>query len=194
MKNCAVVSDRCEVQELLEQYQFHKDLNMFRSAKEQQLIMTQMVREDITDVSLAVYGNSIVGYVTLLPPEPDDRWAQLPYIQMLGALEIVPEHRGNGLAKRLIDHLFDRPDIEDMIVISMEYYWHWDLKNTHLNVYEYQRMLKHLLETCGMEQYFTDYPDVTAHPANFMMARIGKNVSLDQLLQFMMLTNPRVMI
>ncbi|MBN6189127.1 hypothetical protein JQN58_19940 [Aneurinibacillus sp. BA2021] len=81
--------------------------------------------------------------------------------------------------------------MEEQIVIALEYCWHWDVTASGLNVYEYKHMLKALLERASMEQIYTDDPDISACAANFMMARIGKRVSSDQMQQFFYTANPR---
>ena len=32
--------------------------------------------------------------------------------------------------------------MEDYLVITTEYYWHWDLKGTGLNVWDYRKMME----------------------------------------------------
>ena len=72
---------------------------------------------------------------------------------------------------------FADPAMENYIVISTEYYWHWDLKGTGLSVWEYRKVMEKVMGSVGNESGLppTD-PEITAHPANCLMARIGKNV------------------
>ena len=36
----------------------------------------------------------------------------------------------------------------------------------------------------GLEVFATDDPEITSHPANCLMARIGKNITVDQMTEF----------
>ena len=35
--------------------------------------------------------------------------------------------------------------MEDYIIITTEYYWHWDLKGTGLNVWEYRKIMEKMM-------------------------------------------------
>jgi acetoin utilization protein AcuA len=152
-----------------------------------------LVNQGKAQLSLAVMDESIIGYAVILPPEETERWDQLPFVVMLGALEVAPAYRKNGVAKEILRCLFSTSRLKNKILMSLEYYWHWDLKNSRLDVYKYKRMLKHLLTSVGMEEYYTDEPDIRAHPANFMMGYVGREITLAELEQFLYLANPRVL-
>lgn len=68
------------------------------------------------------------------------------------------------------------PAMEEYIVISTEYYWHWDLEGTGLNVWKYKEIMKKVMGSAGMDVYATDDPEIASHPANMLMARIGRHV------------------
>ncbi|MCG6197657.1 N-acetyltransferase, partial [Anoxybacillus sp. LAT_38] len=72
----------------------------------------------------------VLGYVTFLYPDPLERWsqAQLPDLLELGAIEVSQAVRGGGVAKTMLQVAFADDAMEDYIVITTEYYWHWDLK------------------------------------------------------------------
>ena len=38
--------------------------------------------------------------------------------------------------------------MEDYLVITTEYYWHWDLKGTGLTVWDYRKMMEQHDELC----------------------------------------------
>ena len=40
--------------------------------------------------------------------------------------------------------------------------------------------MQRLMATGGLEIFATDDPEITSHPANCLMARIGKNITLEQ--------------
>ncbi|AMA74263.1 GNAT family N-acetyltransferase [Aneurinibacillus thermoaerophilus] len=174
-------------------YPFHSGLACFREPGEQCSYLRGVLEETAMQISAAVHHNQIVGYATLLPPDSEERWKALPYIRMMGALEVAPSYRRQKIARRILQRLFaDARDIENQIVLALEYYWHWDLKNSGVDVYEYKRMLKRLLASAGMEEVYTDDPDIQAHAANFAMARIGRNILAEQMQEFFYLANPRV--
>ncbi len=79
---------------------------------------------------------------------------------------------------------FADPAMENYIVISTEYYWHWDLKGTGLSVWEYRKVMEKVMGSAGLEWFATDDPEITSHPANCLMARIGKNVPLESIEKF----------
>ena len=68
----------------------------------------------------------------------------------LGAIEVIPSFRGAGVGKKLLEVSFMDDEMEDYLVITTEYYWHWDLKGTGLNVWEYRKMMENLMKTVGL--------------------------------------------
>jgi len=74
--------------------------------------------------------------------------------------------------------------MEDYIIITTEYYWHWDLKGTGLNVWEYRKMMEKMMNAGGLEWYATDDPEICSHPANCLMVRIGKRVDNESIQKF----------
>lgn len=174
-------------------WSFHEQLSRFRSASEQEAVMKDLAERGQAAFSLAVCEEQVVGYALLVPPDEKERWAGLPYVTVMGALEVAPPYRRDGVAGRILQELFaDEKTVEDQVIIALEYCWHWDVAASGLDVYSYKHMLKALLEQAGMEQVYTDDADIRAHAANFMMARIGKQVSSDQMQQFFYTANPRV--
>ena len=63
--------------------------------------------------------------------------------------------------------------------MTTEYYWHWDLKSAKLDVLNIKNDAK-LMSKGGLEVFATDDPEITSHPANCLMARIGNRITLDQ--------------
>ena len=115
-----------------------------------------------------------------------ERWStgNLPYLLELGAIEISLPYRGLGLGNALLKVSTRSPEFEDYIVITTEYYWHWDLKNSGLDVFEYKKLMQAMMSHGGLEVFATDDPEITSHPANCLMARIGKNITVDQMTEF----------
>lgn len=124
------------------------------------------------------YGNNNI----LLAMYPLERWSdgQLEYLIELGAVELSAAYRHLHLGSQLIRLSLESDEFEDYIVITTEYYWHWDLKQSGLDVFEYKRLMQHLMSHGGLEIFATDDPEITSHPANCLMARIGSRISLEQ--------------
>ncbi len=102
----------------------------------------------------------------------------------LGAIEVIPKYRGSGVGKSLLKVSMMDDALEDFIVITTEYYWHWDLKGTGLNVWEYRKVMEKMMQAGGLEYYATDEPEISSHPANCLMAKIGSRVDQDSIQQF----------
>jgi acetoin utilization protein AcuA len=84
----------------------------------------------------------------------------------------------------MIQLAFAEEQLENMIVFTTEYYWHWDLEGTKLNVWDYRKMMEKLMKSAGMIWFATDDPEICSHPANCLMVRIGKEVPLSSVERF----------
>ncbi len=121
----------------------------------------------------------IVGYVACYLPEPDNRWGQshLPELYELGAVEVSRNWRGLKLGKQLVAFAATDPAWSELIVISQEFSWHWDLRNSGLEVSVYRERLREVMAAGGFELFETTEPNIAFFPHNFFMARIGSQVS-----------------
>ncbi len=172
--------------EQLEKYIFHDDLVAFRPPLQQQKALIEIARLEEGRIIIIRNQDIVVGYVTYLYPDPLERWAEDKIDNMieLGAIEVIPAYRGSGVGKKLLQVSFMGDEMEDYLVITTEYYWHWDLKGTGLSVWDYRKMMERLMEVVGFTYYATDDPEITSHPANCLMARIGKRVQNDTIERF----------
>lgn len=172
--------------ETLASLEFHEGLKAFRPAPQQQAALVEIAGLPEGRIIIARYNQTVVGYVTYLYPDPLERWseAQLPDLLELGAIEVIPNFRHGGVGKELLAVSFLDDAMEDYIVISTEYYWHWDLKGTGLSVWEYKEVMKKVMGSVGMEVFSTDDPEITCHPANMLMGRIGRRVPQDSIERF----------
>lgn len=172
--------------ETIEQYPFHEGLVAFRPPERQQEAMIGIARLPEGRIIIARTDEIIVGYVSFLYPDPLERWSEgkMEDLLELGAIEVAPPYRQYGVAKAMLKTAFADPAMENYIVISTEYYWHWDLKGTGLSVWEYRKVMEKVMGSVGMEWFATDDPEITAHPANCLMVRIGKNVPLESIERF----------
>ncbi len=172
--------------ERLEQYTLHENLTSFRPPVQQKLALVEIAGFEEGRIVIIRNEDLIVGYVSYLYPDPFERWSEdkIDNMIVLGGIEVTPPYRGCGVGKKLLEVSFIGDEMEDYLVITTEYYWHWDLKGTGLNVWEYRKMMEKLMSTVGFVPFTTDDPEITCHPANCLMARIGKRVNEDTIERF----------
>jgi acetoin utilization protein AcuA len=172
--------------EKLAQYEFHHDLVAFRPAPQQHKALVEIAQLPEGRIIVARKEQLVVGYVTYLYPDPLERWSEgkMDDLIELGAIEIIPQYRGQHVGKNLLLVSMMDDAMEDYIIITTEYYWHWDLKGTGLNVWEYRKVLEKMMNAGGLEWYATDDPEISSHPANCLMARIGKRIGQESIEQF----------
>lgn len=166
--------------------QMHPDLDAFRKPKDQHEALVEIAGLPEGRIILARVKDVIVGYVTFHYPDQMERWSQgnMSDLIELGAIEVSNQYRSLGLGSRMIQTAFEDDQMERYIVFTTEYYWHWDLKSSGLNVWDYRKMMERLMQTVGMVWYATDDPEICSHPANCLMVRIGKDVPLESEEQF----------
>ncbi|WP_318502960.1 hypothetical protein [Bacillus sp. T3] len=179
-----IITNQKDVVKTLEYCQFDHHLNRFRDPIKQQEAMCKAMETKQGKMALAVHNHSIVGYTIILEPETDERWRGLDFLKMLGVIEVAPRLRNQKVAKKLLQDLFSLEETEKSIVISLECCWHWDLKMTNGDPLQYRSMLKHVLESVGFQEFRTNEPDIACYDVNFMMARVGSEISIDQVNQF----------
>ena len=172
--------------ETLASYTLHEDLKAFRPSQQQHEALIGIAKLEEGRILVIRQDQLVVGYVTYLYPDPLERWAEdrIPNMIELGAIEVIPAFRGSGAGKKLIEVSFMDDSMEDYLVITTEYYWHWDLKGTGLTVWDYRNMMEKMMKSANFEYYATDDPEITSHPANCLMARVGSRVQADTLERF----------
>lgn len=109
---------------------FDAHLTAFRDAEDQYEALLEITTLPEGRIYVARQDQLIVGYVTFHYPDEIERWStgNLPYLIELGAIEVSINFRQLQLAEKLIQLSLSAPEFEDYIVITTEYYWHWDLK------------------------------------------------------------------
>ena len=172
--------------EKLAGYEFHKDLVAFRTPDQQHKALVEIAGLPEGRIIIARHRHTIVGYVTYLYPDPLERWSEgkMEDLIELGAIEVIPEFRGYSVGKNLLIVSMMDDAMEDYIIITTEYYWHWDLKNTGLNVWEYRKVMEKIMNAGGLVWYATDDPEISSHPANCLMAKIGKRIGPESVQRF----------
>ncbi len=165
---------------------FHEDLIAFRPPVQQHKALVEIATLPEGRIIIVREQSQIVGYVTYLYPDPLERWSEgnMENLIELGAIEVIPKFRGGGVGKSLLQVSMMDDAMEDYIILTTEYYWHWDLKGTKLNVWEYRKVMEKMMNAGGLEYYATDDPEISSHPANCLMARIGKRISQQSVQQF----------
>lgn len=155
----------------------NEGLNNFRNPARQKEAL--LIVADLPDgmVYIARHEDEIVGYLLFHSPNPYGRWHRHPRILELGAIEVSRYWQKRGIATELLKEAFSNPIMEDYIVIATEFYWHWDLKGSGLDVWGYQKMLRKLYGTVNFKRRHTDDPEILEHPANMLMVRFGSNVT-----------------
>ncbi len=166
--------------------EFHEHLVAFRPPEQQRKALIEIADLPEGRILIARDMNEIVGYVTYLYPDPLERWSKgkMENLIELGAIEVIPKFRSGGVGKALLEVSMMDDAMEDYIILTTEYYWHWDLKGTKLNVWEYRKVMEKMMNVGGLEYYATDDPEISSHPANCLMARIGKRVDQESIQQF----------
>lgn len=161
-------------------------LKAFRSPDSQKEALAEIADLSEGRVIIATFNDVIVGYVTFHFPDEFERWGQskMPDLLELGAIEITPEWRQAKVSRHLLDVAFMDNTFEDYIIISTEYYWHWDLKGTGLDVWQYKAVMQKVLGAFGMQNAATDEPEIASHAANSLMVRIGENAPIESVIQF----------
>lgn len=172
--------------DVLRRLHMHPELDAFRRPEEQHAALVEIAGLPEGRMIVARDGDLIVGYVTFHYPDEMERWSQgeMPDLIELGAIEVANEYRSLGLGSAMIRTAFEDTQMENYIVFTTEYYWHWDLKTSGLDVWAYRKMMERLMQTVDMVWYATDDPEICSHPANCLMVRIGKNVPLESKEQF----------
>ena len=165
---------------------FHEDLTAFRNPEQQHKAVIEIAKLPEGRIIIVRDMDMIVGYCTFLHPDPLERWSQgnMENLIELGAIEVIPKYRGTGVGKELLKVSMMDDAMEDYITITTEYYWHWDLKGTGLNVWEYRKMMEKMMMAGGLEYFATDDPEISSHPANCLMAKIGARVDNESIQQF----------
>ena len=170
----------------LKKYHFHEHLVAFRPPKKQFEALIDIADFPEGRIIIARTEDTIIGYVTYLHADPLERWStfKMEDLIILGAIEVIPEYRGVGTASSLLKVSMMDEYMENYIIISTEYYWHWDLDGTNLSIWNYRKVMEKMMAAGGLKPAPTDDPEIISHPANCLMVRIGKNVPESSIQQF----------
>jgi acetoin utilization deacetylase AcuC-like enzyme len=172
-----VLRDRCPAS-LLRRLEVDPGIHAFVRAPEQEReVLARIAEEPSAEVVVAHTPEGVVvGYVAVLDPEPGTRFASLPGLLEVGAIEVATGWRRGGVAGALLRFAVEPDPFEDLILIASGLEWHWDLEQSGLTAVAYRRVLRRVFEVAGFESYRTDEPEIAYHPANLFVARIGGRV------------------
>jgi acetoin utilization protein AcuA len=171
--------------EVISHLEMDEGLRAFRPPKRQKQALLEISGIPDGRIIIAHSKSKIVGYVTFHPPDSFERWFKGPReVRELGAIEVSPKVRRYGVGRKLLEVSFSDPIMENFLIVVTEYYWHWDLENNGLHVWEYRELMRKLMSHVGMVVKDTDDEEICAHPANMLMVRYGKNLSKDCILEF----------
>lgn len=170
----------------LQKYHFHEELTAFRPAPKQFQALQEIAEFPEGRILIARTNDTIVGYVTYLHPDPMERWStfNMEDLMELGAVEVIPKYRGQRVASKILEVSMMDDYMENYIVISTEYYWHWDLDEADLSVWDYRKVMEKMMAAGGLHPAPTDDPEIISHPANSLMVRIGQHVPKESIETF----------
>ncbi len=160
----------------------------FRPSSRQHKALVELAGQPDGMVFTATLANTIVSYVSF--QKPDYPWWQIrcfPELIELGSIETDPSWRNMGLAKILFDSIFNNPDFsyfEDFIVITFQFIHSWDLQYTGHSPWSYRRFIDRLFKKYGFKSFETTDPEVREHPCNNFLARVGENVTAENIIRF----------
>lgn len=163
--------------EYLESLTMNEKLSNFRMPDRQHEALYIIADSPEGIVYIAKNNQEIVGYVAFHYPSQFSRWSKHPRTLELGAIEVSSNFKRIGLGTQLLKAAFSNPVMEEYVIITTEFFWHWDLKDSGLDVWNYQRMLTKLFGSVHFRKRRTDDPEILEHPANMLMVRVGSNVS-----------------
>ena len=172
----------CRPQQI-EQYRFNRNFGIsddFKSLFTQRESFTKSAAREGANVVLALAeSKEIIGYGVLDYPEEGERWAEMgaKIMMEIKAIEVCRTWRSVGVAHRIMEMMLVHPQIEDKIIYLVGYSWTWDLTGAGINAGQYREKLVELFKSHGFQEYETNEPNVCLKPENFLMGRIGKNIS-----------------
>jgi acetoin utilization deacetylase AcuC-like enzyme len=172
-----VLRDRCPGS-LLRRLEVDPGIHAFVRAPEQEREVLARIAEEPTGEVVVAHTPEgvVVGYVAVLEPEPGTRFASLPGLLEVGAVEVATGWRRGGVASALLRFAVEPDPFEDLILIASGLSWHWDLEQSGLSAVAYRQVLRRVFEAAGFESLPTDEPEIAYDPANLFVARIGSRV------------------
>ena len=166
----------CADPNLIARLEIDTSLNVFRQPELQHQALVSIASTDDSCVCIAKLAHRIIGYATFHPPDEIERWSEstIPGLLELGAVETSKTHRGQHLARNLLEVGIATGRYSDKIVLATIYQWHFDLDNTGLTSHAYRKLLERMYGSVGFEVCKTNDPEIAYYPGNSLMARVGE--------------------
>ena len=188
-KGKLIIEPHC-APERLQEMELAEGMGIFwhGDAQRQKEALVNIARQPEGNVVVArTEDGTIVGFVTILSPDPKERWgrAQIPGLLELGGIEVAPAWRGMGVARKLLEATFGSGEYDDRIVFATAYSWCWDLEGLGMSIARYRQMLADVFGPFGFETYVTDDPNIRCYPGNVLAARVGPRAPLKLLRRFL---------
>lgn len=158
---------------------FDAGLDVFRAPAKQEAAVARLARDPAAFVWVVEQGDATIGYLTVQPPDPVERWGTLrrgpggDATYEIGAIEVAPRARGAGHGSALLDAAFGGGRFDDAVVLAVLYAWHYDLARRGLGALQVRRALQRFYARVGFETRTTTDPDITEDPANALLVRVG---------------------
>ncbi|GHO46224.1 GNAT family N-acetyltransferase [Ktedonospora formicarum] len=168
---------------LIEQLRAEQGLRAFaRQPEREHGLLLKLARDNDAVLTLAYTPEGeIIGQVSLAPVE--GWWHELKKTHEI-AFEVSSNWRRMGIARHLLDLVFEMVPLDDMIVLGMGLHWHWDMGGTELSPLNYRSMLERLCASYGFMEYLTSEPNINMHPANIFLARLGRTTEQETVSTF----------
>jgi acetoin utilization deacetylase AcuC-like enzyme len=172
-----VLRDRCPAS-LVHRLDVDPGLHAFaRDPERQREVLARIAEEPAGDLVVAhTRDGVVVGYVAIIDPEPGSRFARVPGVFEVGAVEVAVGWRRGGIGGALLRFAAGAEPFRDLVLVASGLAWHWDLEGSGLTAMAYRRVLLRVLEAAGFEELATDEPEVAYDPANLFVARVGDRV------------------
>lgn len=138
------------------------------------------------ELTVAVSGEEIVGFVFFSLPHPQSRWGQqaLPGLYEVAALEVARPRRGNGVGTALLRTALG-PHWDERIVLASLDPEEWDTVGSGRSKSAYRRMLLSLFRRTGFAEYPVSLePGLSHDPASLFLVRVGARVERARLQRF----------
>jgi acetoin utilization deacetylase AcuC-like enzyme/GNAT superfamily N-acetyltransferase len=172
-----VLRDRCPAS-LVRRLEVDPGIHAFaRDPERQREVLARIAEEPGGDLVVAHTGDGVVvGYAAIIDPEPGSRFAGVPGLFEVGAVEVAAGWRRGGVGGALLRFAVGAEPFRDLVLVAFGLAWHWDLEGSGLTAMAYRRVMLRVLEAAGFEELATDEPEVAYDPANLFVARVGDRV------------------
>ena len=168
---------------LMEQLRADEGLNAFaRRAEREHELLRNIAKKPENKLTIARTPEGvIIGEVTLAPA--DARWGNSECIYEI-AVQVTDSWRRWGIAHSLLAFALEFATLEQMIIVGMGLYWHWDPEGLGLTLYQYREMMGRLFAAHGFSEYLTTEANIRMSPANVFIARMGSRVDRNMMNTF----------